>query len=113
MNRFQRSWALLKSSLSVISTNKLLLIFPLVTSVCTLGIILFFAAPAVLHPTGYSYGSAQHWQAIGHSLFERSTTRSSEVVLTKEAMLYMIALYFLAMVLATFFNVAFYHEILT
>src|SRR2546421_67864 len=69
MNKFQRSWFLLKSSLSIIGRNKELLVFPIVIFTCTVLIILFFLAPPVLRPTGYSYTSAAHWQAISHSLF--------------------------------------------
>src|SRR5437879_4483252 len=42
MNKFQRSWLLLRSSLSIIGRNKQLLIFPLVTFICTVMIAIFF-----------------------------------------------------------------------
>ena len=45
MNKFQRSWLLLKSSLSVIVRNKQLLVFPAVIFVCTVAIVAFFLAP--------------------------------------------------------------------
>jgi hypothetical protein len=79
-------------------------------------IILFFLAPVVLRPTGYSYASAQHWQAISHSLFTQSPDAAagngSRIGLTPGAMVYLAFLYFVSMFFATFFNVAFYHEIL-
>jgi hypothetical protein len=107
---------LLKNSLSVIGRNKELLVFPIVVFVCTAAIILFFCAPLVLRPTGYSYASAQHWEAISHSLFQSSPGAAGQsgdqVVFSRAAMVYMAFLYFLAMFIATFFNVAFYHEIL-
>ncbi len=113
MNKFQRSWLLLKSSLSIIGRNKQLLVFPIVTFVCTAVIALFFLAPPLLRPTGYSYFSGQHWQAISHSLFSsNSAGPGGQVTLTPAAMAYAVFLYFGAMFLATFFNVAFYHEIL-
>jgi hypothetical protein len=111
MSKFQRSWLLLKSSLSVIGTNKQLLVFPVVIFTCTVTIMLFFLAPPLLRPTGHSYLSAQHWQAISHSLF---TDRgpNGQAGFTPAALVYLGFLYFLAMFIATFCNVAFYHEIL-
>src|SRR5438309_7712279 len=114
MNKLQRSWLLMKSSLSVIGRNKELLVFPMVIFACTVVIVLFFLAPPVLRPTGYSYTSAEHWQAISHSLFKQSADAAGGrgVVFTPAAIAYLAFLYFVAMFIATFFNVAFYHEIL-
>ena len=116
MNKLQRSWLLMKSSLSVIGRNKQLLIFPMVIFACTVVIALFFLAPPVLRPTGYSYISAAHWQAISHSLFRQSAdaaaANGNHVAFTPAALAYLTFLYFLSMFIATFCNVAFYHEIL-
>ena len=126
MNKFERSWLLLKTSLRVMFQNKKLLIFPMVISVLTLGIVLFFLAPVALRPTGYSYTQPEHWEKIGSGLLENtetgsvtigdhnSTSRSARVEwhISREAALYGVGLYLLAMYFATFFNVAFYHEIL-
>jgi len=116
MNKFKRSWLLLKSSLSIIVRNKQLLVFPITIFVCTVAIILFFLAPPVLRPTGYSYASAEHWQAISRSLFTYSSDvagqQSGQVVFTPAALAYLAFLYFVSMFIATFCNVAFYHEIL-
>lgn len=116
MNRFQRSWLLLKSSLSVIGRHPRLLVFPVVIFLATVVIGLFFLAPPLLRPTGHAYTSAEHWEAISHSLFRSSGSAASgspeEVVLTPGAMAYLALLYFVSMFVATFFNVAFYHEIL-
>src|SRR5438874_2290722 len=113
MNKFQRSWALMKGSLSVIGRNKELLVFPIVVFTCTAAIALFFLAPPLLRPTGHSYGSAEHWQAIGHSLFTQSSDGArGHFAFTPGAMAYLAVLYFVCMFIATFCNVAFYHEIL-
>src|SRR5262245_4290728 len=111
MNKFQRSWLLLKSSLSVIGTNKQLLVFPVVIFTCTVTIITFFLAPPLLRPTGHPYLSSEHWQAISHSLFTNNGPHG-EANFTPGAMIYSGFLYLLAMFIATFCNVAFYHEIL-
>jgi hypothetical protein len=113
MNKFQRSWALMKSSLSVIGRNKELLVFPIIVFTCTAAIALFFLAPPLLRPTGHPYGSAEHWQAISHSLFTQSPDGAhGQIAFTPGAMAYLAFLYFVCMFIATFCNVAFYHEIL-
>jgi hypothetical protein len=113
MNRLERSWVLLKSSLSVIGRNKQLLVFPAVIFICTVAIVGFFLAPPVLRPTGYSYTTAEHWKTIYHSLFaESSGGGRTQIALTRGAMVYFALVYFVAMFIATFCNVAFYHEIL-
>ncbi len=115
MEKLQRSWVLLKSSLSVIGRNKQLLVFPIVTFICTVAILFFFLAGPLLRPTGYSYVSAQHWQAISHSLFTETgpaAGHSHHYALSPMAIGYLALMYFVSMFLATFFNVAFYHEII-
>ena len=115
--KFQRSWLLLKSSLSIIARNKQLLVFPIVIFSLTVVIVLFFLAPAVFRPTGYSYTQPEHWQAISHSLFTQSEAgvvqyRSQKYGFTPVAIAYLALLYCVSMFFATFFNVAFYNEIL-
>ncbi|HWC61625.1 MAG TPA: DUF6159 family protein [Verrucomicrobiae bacterium] len=113
MNRFERSWTLFKSSLNVIIRNKELLIFPIVTTIATVVIFLFFFAPAALYPTGHSYVSAEHWQALAGKYFRATGSGHHEhFTLTPIAGAYCAFLYLVSMFVATFFNVAFYNEIL-
>ena len=115
MSRFTRSWLLFKSSISVIARNKELLLFPIVIFVLTGVIILFFIAPAALWPTGNSYASLEHWKAIGNTFFTMSESASGSnvhITYSPAGLAYVIFLYFVSMFLATFFNVAFYNEIL-
>jgi hypothetical protein len=115
MDKLQRSWVLLKSSLAIIGRNKQLLVFPITIFVCTIVIMLFFLAPPVLRPTGHSYLSVEHWQIINHSLFQKGIDGAgghSQITFTPAAMAYLAFLYFVSMFIATFCNVAFYHEIL-
>jgi uncharacterized membrane protein len=115
MSKFQRSWALFKSSLAVMTRNKQLLVFPIVVFLFTILIMLFFLAPVVLRPTGHAITTAQHWEAIGHSLFTQTVNAPGKTVetgLTPAAMGYLAFMYLVSMIFATFFNVAFYHEIL-
>src|SRR5437660_12642283 len=98
MNKFQRSWLLLKSSFAIIFQNNQLLVFPILIFSCTVIIIGSFLLPPVLRPTGHSYGSAAHWQAISHSLFANSPDANGQRAgFTPGAMAYFAFLYFLAM----------------
>lgn len=104
---------LFKSSLNVILRNKELLIFPIVTSIATVVIFLFFFAPAALWPTGHSYFSAEHWHALSGFYLQPAKVHGHDGVgPTPFAVAYVIFLYFISMFTATFFNVAFYNEIL-
>lgn len=115
-SKFQRSWILFKSSVQIILQNKLLLIFPVLTLVLSFLILLFFLAPVALQQTGHSYGELDHWSAVGRTLFSSTPPQapggSEELHLKPVGLVYTYALYFVCMFLATFFNVAFYHEIL-
>jgi hypothetical protein len=114
MNRFERSWLLFKSSVTVINRNKELLIFPLFTAIATSVILLFFIVPAALWPTGQSYTSPEHWKTLWH-MFITNTSSASDgqnASFSPIAIGYGVFLYFVSMFFATFFNVAFYHEIM-
>lgn len=116
MSKFQRSWCLFKSSLSIMAKHKQLLVFPIVVFLFTLLIVLFFLAPVVLRPTGHPYASTQHWEAISHSLFTQTVDAHGHLAVTSlspAAMGYLAFMYLVSMVFATYFNVAFYHEILS
>ena len=112
--KFNRSWKLLASSFQVIGRQSKLLLFPLVTFVCTVVIVLFFIAPAALLPTGHALSQPEHWEAAVHRLVELDpaggTTRHAS--LTGVGYAYVAVLYLTSMFLATFFNVAFYNEII-
>jgi len=138
VRRLQTSWAIFRRSLEVLRKNKKLLLFPALASVCTLGVFLFFFAPVALQPTGYSYTDVEHWKAVGSSLLsgslraemqatddvadeavtpnaaEKSRTPGTSLTsaLSKWALVFLVPLYFTSIFLATFFNVAFYSEVL-
>src|SRR5262249_5955496 len=117
MSKFQRSWILFKSSVFIIARNKKLLLFPILTVVLTFFILLFFVTPVALQKTGYGYSQFQHWKAVGQTIFvETSSTgkdgTSERLQLRPRGVVYGVIMYFLSMFLATFFNVAFYHQIL-
>jgi len=97
----------------VVVRNKELLIFPIFISAATAVIFLFFFAPAALWPTGFSYTSAEHWHALADKYFRSSgSERNPHFTLSPIAGVYAAFLYLISMFTATFFNVAFYNEIL-
>src|SRR6266481_943902 len=116
MSKFQRSWMLFKSSVFIIAQNKKLLLFPVLTLVLTFLILLFFLAPIALQKTGYGYAQIDHWKAVSQTLFVESASAGSEketatsIHLKQRGFVYGGIIYFVSMFLATFFNVAFYHE---
>ena len=121
--RFSNSWRLMTRSLAVVRDRPRLLVFPLLSAVCMLLILLFFLAPVVVQPTGHGLGEAEHWEAVAGRIFTSdsmqaatnstgSGAQDSQPMFTNEAMMYLAVLYFVGMFGATFFNVAFYHEIL-
>ena len=113
MNRFERSWLLFRSSLMVIVRNKQLLVFPIFISLATAVIVLFFFAPAALWPTGHSYFSSEHWSALFDRYFTKTGSNGPhDLTASPVAIAYFVFLYMVSMFTATFFNVAFYNEIL-
>ncbi len=138
MNKIKRSGKLLKAAFAVLFREKKLLLFPLVSSTLVLAVALFFIMPVVFYPTGHSVFSAEHWhtlgQTVGHwfnlenlesherhtvktpggvTYFTSSTGGTAQVLAGHPWTAAAFALfYFVSMFLATFSNVAFYHEIM-
>ena len=127
ISRFQHGWRLFKASVSVMGTHPKLLAFPVLIFLFTLGILAFFVLPVVFQPTRHELTSKDHWAAVGQSVFtqepidavkseagksETGGTNRPRLSLTPQAMGYLAILYFVSMFLATFFSVAFYHEIM-
>lgn len=114
MNRFERSWLLFRSSLAVIARNKELLIFPIFISIASAVIMLFFLVPVAVWPTGHPVLSAEHWRTLGQTFFAKTSNMSGghQYTYSPIGIAYVVFLYFVSMFVATFFNVAFYSEIL-
>jgi hypothetical protein len=101
----------------VVLQNKKLLVFPVLSFVFTMVILAFAISPVAFLKTGYGLGQAQHWKAVGESLFVANTVesaRGSTTHVSPKPLAIAIAagVYLLSMFLATFFNVAFFHQIL-
>jgi hypothetical protein len=119
MNKIKRSGKLLKASFAVLFREKKLLLFPLIATALAAVVALFFIAPIVLQPTGFSYTSAKHWETVLDSLPVKQMQFANLKAGTAAASPphywfapYVALAYFASMFLATFSNVAFYHEIM-
>jgi Family of unknown function (DUF6159) len=112
--KFTRSWRLFAGSCQIIGRQPKLLLFPAVAFAFTVLIALFFIAPAALLPTGHAWGQLEHWKAAAHRLVEFTPANATNrhAGLTGAGYAYVAALYLTSMFCATFFNVAFYNEII-
>jgi len=128
MNKIKRSGRLLKASFAVLFREKKLLLFPFIATALAAVVALFFIAPIALYPTGHLLFSAAHWSALAE-MFTRNMDpaehrASHQPMLVSQygfalffsehwwvAPIFALA-YFVSMFLATFCNVAFYHEIM-
>lgn len=111
MSKFQRSWALFGRSFQVLRENRKLLLFPIIISALMLLIVAFFAVPLATMKTGYAITDSAHWKAIGQAVGV-SVGKDGHLQQTGPFYAIMAAVYLASMFLSTFFNVAFYHEIL-
>lgn len=111
MSKFQRSWALLKCSVRVIGMNKRLLLFPILFTLLMGVMAAFFALPILLGGTGHAYSDAVHWQAIGHRWLVWNA-EGKPAGLTPAGYALAATVYLVSTFLATFFNVAYYSQIL-
>lgn len=102
MNTFKRSWLLFRSSLQVMNQNRKLLLFPLITTIASIIIVLFFLAPAVWHSA-----------VGGRELVYFDNTPQHQWHLTPVGYVCAAVLYMIAMFVATFCNVAFYSQIMS
>jgi hypothetical protein len=120
ITKFKNSWQLFKVSLAVTLRYRKLLWFPILTTLLTAIIALFFlsamAIPVVLHPTGDHLNQGQRWAALADYYLPASATQPQSHLLARRdfrsGWLFLLVLYFVAMFSATFCNVAFYHEII-
>jgi hypothetical protein len=116
ISKFQRSWALARICLGVLARNKKLLIFPVVTFCFWVMMIALFFTPLAIAHTGYSIWQAEHWQSIGHQFFQSTNGANgfnASLNVRFERWAYWLLMYVGAMLVGTFANVAFYHEILS
>lgn len=117
MGKFQRSWELFKCSVQVIRTHKKLLLFPVVIMLLTCVIASFFLVPAAMWDTGHAFTSLEHWKALGGNflVWETASPEANSpdnIMLKPQGYVLLAGIYLLSMFFATFFNVAFFNEII-
>jgi Family of unknown function (DUF6159) len=111
--KFVRSWRLFRASVSVIMREPKLLVFPLLTALATLAIAVFFLTSFVVVGAGVTAAHGVGWREFLESFQTRGGPHGFEVQLNVVSAVIGAALYLFSMFLATFSNVAFYHEILS
>jgi len=111
MSRFIRSWELLKCSVSVVGSNRKLLLFPIVITILMVVISLFVIAPIALWHTGHGYTESAHWQTVAHR-WVAWDAEGKNVSVNPAGYALLAGIYLVSTFLATFFNVAFYSQIL-
>lgn len=106
--KFQTSWALMKSSLRVVRDHPRLALFPVVSAICTVLLAAFFLVPvvvlAVQSPAGQTWLASHTWA--------RDSAEQTWASLHWAFYSYGALIYFVSLFVATFFNVAYYHEIM-
>jgi len=109
MGRIKTSFDLFKRSWSVMKQNRALLFFPVIALVFILIIGMFFLSSVVLLDSGNTLTEiidARNWSGIADRI--KIVAANYKVALSMIGA----AMYLIAIFLATFFNVAFYNEIL-
>jgi len=112
--KLARSWRLCICALRLVARQKRLLWFPILNGLCCLLLAVLFMAPMIARPTGHTWGELAHWKAVGH-LFLNNVPRASghdNLQPTRLAYGYFAAIYLPLVVCGTFFNVAFYHQVM-
>lgn len=112
LTKLTRSWQLLLSSLQVVRRHPKLLLFPIVTTACSVVMLLFFLSPTLLYPSHHALTDPAHWQSLA-GFFGFDFAQETPVARPNGWFYgYFACLYLASMFGATYCNVAFYHQIL-
>ncbi|MBN1907187.1 MAG: hypothetical protein JW927_19055 [Deltaproteobacteria bacterium] len=110
MGKFKTSWDLFRRSLSVMTQNKKLFVFIAIEVIFIVIIALLFISPFVLLNTGHALTDPSHWKILGEK-FLRAVSDKDTISRTIR-FAWFAGIYLFSMFSATFFNVAFYNEII-
>ena len=110
MGKLKTSYDLFKRSLSVMTQNKKLFVFIGMEIVFIVIIALLFISPLVLSDTGYTIIESSHWKIIGAEAIESINDKG--MISGTIGFAWFAGIYLFSMFSATFFNVAFYNEII-
>lgn len=106
-DRIHTSWQLLQSSLRVLRDNPRLLLFPIVSTLCTIALAIFFFAPVIV--VLFSVGGGLGFTAEG---WKQAEPQHLSDLMHRSFYIYGGLIYLVSLFAATFFNVAFYHEVM-
>ena len=113
MSRIERSLTLFKCSLCVVREHRKLLLFPFVNFFLLCIIALFFIVPLAFWHTGHSFTEVAHWKTLaGHVASWTENFGNGKVRISPAGYSLLAGIYMVSVFLATFFNVAFFNEIL-
>ena len=110
--RVHLSLQLMRSSFLVIWRNPKHSLYPAIIFVSAVVAVFFFLTPVYLIPTGHALGSDEHVQAAFLRLITPFSKGPLPLSERTAAFSYLALIYLGSMFLATFFNVAFHHEIM-
>lgn len=110
MDVVDRSSLVFKRAIQVLKSHKKLLLFPLIISVFSWFIFLFFLVPIGLWESEYALTDMKFWEAVATAWLP--TSAESDVHLSSVTYFLLASLYMVSMFMSTFFNVAFYNEIM-
>jgi len=112
--RLHTSWELLQRSLQVLRTNPRLMLFPVISLLASLLLAVFFFVPvfALVFNRGGEW--LETWGAVGQRLDGMSKEQWKQSLEGVRGIFYAYGalIYLVSMFVATFFNVAFYNEII-
>ena len=115
--KLARSWRLFSCALRLIARQKRLLWFPVLSGLCCVMLAALFMipiVPAVFRPVGPGWTEPAHWKAVGLMFvsYVPRTIGRPHWQPTRAAYVYFAIVYLPLVTCATFFNVAFYHQVM-
>lgn len=113
-HRLRTSWELLLRSLQVIRLHPRLALFPIVSAAATMGLALFFFVPVLLFVFNRGGEWLETWGAWGRRMDHMTKDEWRAALQGVHGLVYAYGavIYLVSLLAATFFNVAFYHQIL-
>lgn len=102
--RISRSWRIFKNSLSVLSSHKKLMVFPLLSAIFVIAIVMLIF--------GGIFATAIFSPETGAQLSKMNEPETAQQTMQVWEIIVLFVAYFISVFCATFFNVAFYSEII-
>lgn len=98
----------------IVANNKKLVVFPVLSFLCCILLLVAFVAPAFLEPAGHTWNQIEYWRVIWSRFVDLGPRQAHHRGWHFKSVTYVWlgVLYLVTMVATTFFNVALYHEAL-